>query len=284
MARFQADFLLNIAFDQSSHYLETGAETKSLSFEARYKHWMRWQGMPILERLIYKPPILIRYLKARAMPLWARMATSRLQARLASKNDSTVQQRRPDLLDKYIESANKRGDDLPVEVIPRMVSSTISAGFDTTAFTITSMLYYLCKSPVAMQELRAELDAAKLSSPPRHLETQRLKYLSAVMKESMRLYPFLRLLLEREVPAGGTIIGGKFLAAGTIVGCHASVTGVDTALYGQDAHSFRPARWLQKDENKVLAMEKAALGFGSGKRICIGRHLVSEMPGPGVSC
>lgn len=267
MSHFQADFLLNIAFGDQAHYLKTGADSNHLSFDARYQHWMKWQCMPYLESLLYKPPILMRYFKG-AIPLWARMANEKLQARLTGKNANV----RSDLLDKYIEGGEKRGDRLPIEAVPRMVSSTISAGFDTTAITMNSMIYYLCRNPSAMKKLRAEFAAANLSLLPDFHETQHLKYLDAVLKETLRLNPFLQVLFEREVPAGGAKLCGKYFPEGTVVGCHPTITHRD-AFFGQDPNGFHPERWLIDDAGKLLEMERCSLWFGNGKRICLGRHL-----------
>lgn len=90
------------------------------------------------------------------------------------------------------------------------------------------------------------------------------------MKEAMRLYPFLNLPLERNVPADGLDINGFHLPAQTVVGCHATIVGRDRAFYGKDADEFRPERWIEGDR---VAMERNSLVFGNGKRICLGMHI-----------
>ncbi len=273
LCRFQADFLSQIAFGERPQHLQHGTDSSYLSSENRFKHWMRWQGAPFLERMVYKTPILLRFFKSRAPPRWAQMADHKLKARLSSDSSVNPDTQKMDLLDKYIAGGEKRGDKLPVEAIPRVVTSTTSAGFDTTAFTMTAVLYYLRKTPEAATKLCEELRAASLSAPPQFRETQHLKYLGAVIKEAMRLYPFLQLLLERTVPAGGCTISGQYLPHCTVVGCHASIVHTDSTFYGPDSNEFRPERWLIEDKPQLLAMERAQLGFGNGKRICLGRHL-----------
>jgi cytochrome P450 len=88
----------------------------------------------------------------------------------------------------------------------------------------------------------------------------------------MRCYPFLALVLERVVPDGGASITGTWLPGGTVVGCHPSIVHQDRDCFGDEPEKFRPERWLV-DEKKKIAMERASLGFGSGNRICLGRHL-----------
>jgi len=158
-----------------------------------------------------------------------------------------------------------------------MVSSTIAAGFDTSAYTMTTIIYNLIKHPETWKKLRLELDdalnAGRLSNPPSFTETDRLDYLGAVIKETMRLHPFVKPLLEREVPAGGTEIAGQFLPGGTTVGISAESAHRDAAVFGKDGDGFRPERWLEADYQQKLLMERSVLGFGAGKRVCMGRHI-----------
>ena len=101
-------------------------------------------------------------------------------------------------------------------------------------------------------------------------EVHKLPYLDAVMKEAMRLSPFLNLPLDREVPPDGTNINGFYIPGGTTVGCHSSLIGLDKAFYGEDAYDFKPERWFSEHRS---AMERNSLVFGSGKRMCLGFHI-----------
>ena len=53
---------------------------------------------------------------------------------------------------------------------------------------------------------------------------------------------------------------------------NAMVTQFDETVFGEDAHEFRPERWLESEE-RFRAMEKAMLVFGAGTRTCIGKHV-----------
>ena len=92
----------------------------------------------------------------------------------------------------------------------------------------------------------------------------------------MRCYPLLVNILERVVPPEGAAIGTTWLPGGTVVGCHTAIVQQDPAVFGKDVAEFRPERWLTADKDQLLAMDRGFLAFGSGKRICIGRH-IAEM-------
>jgi hypothetical protein len=83
-----------------------------------------------------------------------------------------------------------------------------------------------------------------------------MPYLQAILKEAMRYHPSVSFLLERVVPKGGTIISGRGIPEGTIVGINAWVIHRDKKIFGEDADKFRPERWLEADEEKLKAMER----------------------------
>jgi cytochrome P450 len=49
-------------------------------------------------------------------------------------------------------------------------------------------------------------------------------------------------------------------------------------VFGEDAKVFRPERWLEASAEQLRVMEMAHIGFGRGRRVCIGQHIaVMEM-------
>lgn len=277
MQQFQVDFLMKAAFSRNTDYLASRKSTKPISGHHRLRHWMKWHSLPSLEKLLYKSPLCKGwYGSVGSPPPWTAMAMEELEVR-RQQDGGLKGDKKPDLLTKYLEGAQRHADSISTAVLLRLISSTISAGFDTSAFTMTTILYYLLKNPDAMKKLRAEVEAAfgigQRSDPPSYAETNELEYLGAVIKESMRLFHFLHILLEREVPAGGAEIAGRWFPGGTTVAVPAQVVHFDPAVFGDDAAEFRPDRWVEADEPQRLTMEKTMLGFGAGKRICIGKHM-----------
>lgn len=279
MQQFQVDFLMKAAFSRDTDYLETDRSTLSISGDARLRHWLKWQSMPGLEWLLYKSPLSSAWYKKATgkPPVWTAMAMEEMGKRQKLMSGEGMGDQKMDLMSKYLFGGDRHKDNISDQIIMRMVSSTISAGFDTSAFTMTTIIYNLLKHPEALRKLRAELDealnAGRLSDPPRFTETDKFEYLSAVIKETMRLQPFLKTLLEREVPAGGAEIAGQFIPGGTTVGIFTQTAHRDPAVFGKDAEGFRPERWLEADHDQRITMERSILSFGAGKRVCIGRHI-----------
>ena len=78
----------------------------------------------------------------------------------------------------------------------------------------------------------------------------------AVMKEAMRLHPSICFPLERVVPAEGANICGFDLPKGTIVGVLAPLVNRSKVVFGQDAGTFRPERWLEVGTERFKMMER----------------------------
>lgn len=98
-------------------------------------------------------------------------------------------------------------------------------------------------------------------------DAQSLPYLSAVVKESMRLSLANPVRLPRLVPEGGLQIPGfPFLPAGTSVGCSAYSLHLDPEVYPRP-HDFDPDRWL----SMTPEMLRNSFTFGLGSRQCIAR-------------
>ncbi|KAM0283725.1 hypothetical protein ACHAQH_002314 [Verticillium albo-atrum] len=153
-------------------------------------------------------------------------------------------------------------------------ASNIVAGSDTTATSLSGILYHLLKEPTTLARLRTEIDES--SDGSRHVSwthSQKMPYLQAVIKEALRLHTAVALPMERVVPEGGVAIGDHFFPDGTLVGINPWVYHRNTAIFGPDAHTFNPDRWLTDDASSLSAMNKNLISFGAGARTCIGRHI-----------
>jgi cytochrome P450 len=130
------------------------------------------------------------------------------------------------------------------------------------------------KTPKSYEKLTTEVDTAvaqgTLSMPVIYSEAIKLPYLKACVSEGMRLHPSVGLTMPRLVPAGGTIISNFNIPAGYRVGINPAVIHYDKDVFGSDAESFNPDRWIHGD---AIQMEKTLVQFGAGPRTCIGKNV-----------
>lgn len=133
----------------------------------------------------------------------------------------------------------------------------VQAGSDSTAITLTSVIYHLLKNPDSMKTLLAELDDANLPSPVPWDIAHQLLYLDSCIKEALRMTPALGIPLERVAPAGGIELCGRYFEGGTVLGVNAWVAHRDQGVYGADAALWRPERWIEASREKRKEMERA---------------------------
>ncbi|KAK6831801.1 hypothetical protein RU639_002886 [Aspergillus parasiticus] len=161
--------------------------------------------------------------------------------------------------------------------IEKTVSNNIMAGADTTAISLSAVIYSLLKNPGAETKLREEIDtlaaAGKLSNPVTFEQARHMPYLQACLKEALRVHPAVGRPLLRVVPPEGLTIAGQYFPGGAIVGVNAWVAHYNEDIFGRDAATFRPERWLESDKEKLSVMEQSLLTFGAGVRTCIGKNL-----------
>jgi cytochrome P450 len=96
----------------------------------------------------------------------------------------------------------------------------------------------------------------------------KLPYLKAVFKETLRLHPPLPLLIPREPPADAQILGYT-IPAHTRVVINAWAIGRDPAAWGQQPDEFSPEKFLNGAID-YKGQDFELLPFGAGRRGCPG--------------
>ncbi|KAJ5946669.1 hypothetical protein N7454_003508 [Penicillium verhagenii] len=182
-----------------------------------------------------------------------------------------------DMLSRWMAIHNSDPERLSTRDVIVHLSANVFAGSDTTAIALRAVFYFLMRNPLVMKKVRDEIDSAthdeKLSSPISYRESvTHLPYVGAVLKEAMRLHPSVGLIAEREVPQGGTVICGKHIPGGTIVGINAWVLHRNAQVF-PDPEAFIPERWLENSPEKLKEMEQSFFSFGSGSRTCLGKNI-----------
>ncbi|KAI8650969.1 hypothetical protein NCS57_01432500 [Fusarium keratoplasticum] len=271
---FAMDMLIRIAFSDSLGLLANGNDIDGTlaAVMARFDHWGHWGAVPSADYLFNKSRLATTLKGVGDSPL-AKVANRMLEAR---KRDASKLSYK-DLCAKFLEGQAKYPQLVQHDEILGIIMSTIGAGADTTAGTLTYTLYFLSKHPDVREKLVQEIDenlsAGMLSRMPKWAEVNRMPYLDAVLKESMRLLPIASWGLDRVVPPAGATIAGEFIPGGTIVGCQIDAVHQDQHVYGKDSATFRPERWLEASEDQRRQMDRAFLAFSAGKRTCTGVHI-----------
>ncbi|KAL9028822.1 MAG: hypothetical protein Q9180_007111 [Flavoplaca navasiana] len=285
---FAFDVIGSITFSKRLGFLEQGKDIDNI-IENSWNYFrvaaVKTQ-MPWLDLVWTKNPLVQRLRKARINPIVAFAAARRKERTLESEKgtlageDEGDKNKNKDFLTRFLE-VESRDPATPPWAVSAWSTSNITAGSDTTAILLRTIIYNLLKHPSSMEKLRAEISS---SSPSPDSEDKNevsitwkqsltLPYLHAIIKEAGRLHPPFGLPYERVVPAPGVTILNHHLPAGTVVGISPWATHRDANIFGPDPDVWRPERWIEADEAGKRRMENALLTFGAGNRSCIGRHI-----------
>ncbi|KAH6670987.1 cytochrome P450 oxidoreductase [Plectosphaerella plurivora] len=150
--------------------------------------------------------------------------------------------------------------------------NNLGAGSDTTAIALRSIIYHTLRNPEAHRRLVEEVRCTFSHGDISFATANKLPYLGAVIKESLRLHPSVGMMLVRVVPNGGATICGKHLSAGVEVGINPWVLHRDPQVF-PDPDLFVPERWLPEvsDEDRLKQMNRSWIPFGHGAHTCSGR-------------
>lgn len=142
----------------------------------------------------------------------------------------------------------------------------IVAGHETTALTMTYALRGLARRPELAELARIEVDRVLAGRPARADDLDALVFLSALVDESLRLYP-PAWAIGREAIAPFELRGYS-LGVGDAVLMSPWVVHRDPRWWPKPTH-FEPRRWLEPAPERPRF---AFFPFGGGPRICIGNH------------
>ncbi|MEO8432255.1 MAG: cytochrome P450 [Acidobacteriota bacterium] len=194
-----------------------------------------------------------------AMKRFDRIVRGLIRARRAAGSS------RDDLLGRWVGVAGGSDADAAENEVRDEVATIFLAGHDTTALTLTWAAHLLSTAPAVEERLAGELDAALGGRTPALSDLRGLRYLDAVLHETLRLYPsawgFSRLATS------DCEIGGYRIPAGTSVLVSPWVTQRDPRFF-EDPESFRPERWMDGLSARIPRF--AYFPFGGGPRLCIG--------------
>ncbi|WP_417495650.1 cytochrome P450 [Maricaulis sp.] len=181
--------------------------------------------------------------------------------------DAETAGRTPDFLDLLL------GAGLDETAIVDNLLTFLAAGHETTARSLSWTLYLLSQSPDVLERLEAEIDAAPLDTtdPANWMEAP--PWTTAIIKESLRLYPSAPILSRTSIDAD--TVAGLAVAPDTDVLVSTWLLHRQRDFWPQP-DAFVPERFFGDAANTIP--RHAWLPFGLGPRVCIGaRFAMMEM-------
>ncbi|KAL8825714.1 MAG: hypothetical protein Q9191_004243 [Dirinaria sp. TL-2023a] len=172
--------------------------------------------------------------------------------------------------DLIVKSRRKTGAPLDFAPLFDDVFNYIVAGMEATSYVLSFATYFLLTNPEVKAKLEAELFEAKpFIQEFDHRRIMALPYLTAVVKETLRLSNTVPGCLPRIVPKDGIEIGGYQIAGGTIISMVHPVIERDEKIF-PEPNAFIPERWMGTEAQNL---QKWAVAFSKGRRQCIATNL-----------
>ncbi|XP_044575509.1 cytochrome P450 4V2-like [Cotesia glomerata] len=262
---------VNVQTSRDSTYVQALNRLKAIFAHRMLKIWLHFDIIFNLTKLSKVHKDCINFLHNHTNNVIEKKR--KLFSEIKNSEDDVTQtggSKRKIYLDLLMEMSNE-GSKLTNEDLRDEVTTLITAANDTTAIANTFFIYMLANFPDVQEKCYEELVEifGTKTNDKKEIEIKdlnRMKYLDRVIKETMRLFPPVPVLI-REVSDDLDIGGGYTLPKGT-----AAILSVSklhrSANFWEDPLRFNPDRFLA--EQVALRHPFAYVPFSAGPRGCIG--------------
>uniref|UniRef100_A0A803MCT9 Uncharacterized protein n=1 Tax=Chenopodium quinoa TaxID=63459 RepID=A0A803MCT9_CHEQI len=167
---------------------------------------------------------------------------------------------------------------LTLPQVKAILMDIVIGGTDTTAAMVEWAMAEMLQHPRVVRKFQEELtEVVGLNNTVEEVHLPKLKYLNAVVKETLRMHPSSPLLIPH-CPSKDTSVGGYMVPKGARIFLNVYAIQRDPKLW-EDPLLFQPERFLSTSSASVdyLGSHFQFLPFGSGRRICPGIPLAERM-------
>ncbi|EMD37506.1 hypothetical protein CERSUDRAFT_114146 [Gelatoporia subvermispora B] len=156
-------------------------------------------------------------------------------------------------------------------IAKNICAAAYGASVDTTLSPIQTFILAMAMYPEIQRKAQVELDSVVGQDRlPDFIDRDSLPYINAVVKESLRWQPVIP-LGQAHVSMAEDEYKGYCIPTGTLIIQNTWAVLHDPKEY-QNPEMFQPERFLQDGVLDPSRRDPATVAFGSGRRICPGRH------------
>ncbi|KAN0081681.1 Cytochrome P450 [Tylopilus felleus] len=186
------------------------------------------------------------------------------------------------------------------EELLAQMRTLLVAGHETTATTMSWILFELARHPKIQSRLRDEIRnteaivCARGDSLLKVQDLEAMPYLDAVIKEGLRIHPSapqsFRIALQDDIlplskpilTESGDMLNEVHIPKGTEIVISNAAYNRNKDIWGEDAHEFKPERWLDggMGDRKLpgIGVYSHLMTFSTGARACLGwRFALTEI-------
>jgi cytochrome P450 / NADPH-cytochrome P450 reductase len=192
---------------------------------------------------------------------------------IAERREGADGEQSKDLLNAMLTGVDREtGERLDDVNIRYQIITFLIAGHETTSGLLSFALYFLLNNREALDRAHEEVDRVlgdERSVAPTYAQVRELRYVSQVLKESLRLWPTAPAFTRHAYEP--TVLGGKYqIDKQTSLTVLTPMLHRDPKVWGVDAEKFYPERFAPEAERAIPA--NGFKPFGTGQRACIGRQ------------
>ncbi|WP_163870830.1 cytochrome P450 [Myxococcus eversor] len=175
----------------------------------------------------------------------------------------------PDMLGQMMAARDpKTGDGMSDEQLRDECVNLFFAGHETTAVALAWTWLLLSQHPEVEQRMRDEIVSTLGDRPPQLQDLPKLRYITAVFEEVLRLYPPAWVMARQAKEQDK--LGAYDVPAGTVMMMMQPIVHKHPAFW-EEPEKFMPERFMPESAGKRPRF--AYFPFGAGQRLCIGSNM-----------